>query len=159
MPLLRNGHWANDNPWVHVADEQDLPDNAEDHVYALCSLQRYQTLEAAGTNSVSGIWLSPEDDVLQLSEYLQRLQVIAIDFPTYTDGRGYTQARILRTQLHYSGELRAVGDIRPDQLLFMVRAGLDAFEFQQAPDAELINQILTRYRINYQPSYALPLAG
>lgn len=160
MPLLRNGQWATENPWVRLED--DTPYCAETHTGVppmFCSLPRFLELEAQGLHMVSGVWLRPEDDVELLKEHLQRIQLIVIDFPKYTDGRGYSQARILRTQLGFSGELRAVGDIRPDQLLFMMRAGIDAFEFDTAPDDALIDQILRRFNVNYQPSYQLPVAG
>ena len=70
-----------------------------------------------------------------------------------------TARRMLREQFHFAGELRASGDVRPDQLLFMARAGIDAFEFAEAPDEKQIKQILARFQVNYQPSYALPVAG
>jgi len=82
-----------------------------------------------------------------------------LDFPQYTDGRAYSQARLLRSQFGFSGELRATGDIRPDQVLFMARAGINAFEFKEQPDQKRIEQALARFTVNYQPSYALPLAG
>ncbi len=159
MPLLRNGHWTEENPWVRLEDDTPYPTGDNSSAPLLCSLQRFLTLQSEGSHRVSGVWLNPDDDVMLLAEHLQRVQLIVIDFPKYTDGRGYSQARVLRKQLGFSGELRANGDIRPDQLLFMMRAGIDAFDFTQAPDNDLVHQILTRYRVNYQPSYELPVAG
>lgn len=159
MPLLRNGHWTDENPWVRLDDDAHYPSAESNETPLLCSLKRFLALQADGPHRVSGVWLSPDDDVIALSEHLQRIQLIVIDFPQYTDGRGYSQARVLRKQLGFSGEIRATGDIRPDQLLFMMRAGIDAFDFTIAPDNSLVTQILTRYRVNYQPSYALPVAG
>lgn len=159
MPLLRNGHWVNNNPWIHLDDENPLPETMTSERPVLCSLTRFLDIELTGQGNVSGVWLKSDDDVTQLAKHLEHIQVIAIDFPTYTDGRGYSQARVLRKHLGYFGELRATGDVRPDQLLFMARAGIDAFEFQTAPDEALVKQILSRFQISYQPSYALPLAG
>lgn len=159
MPLLRNGHWVNDNPWVRLDNDSPLPEKGISEHPVLCSLTRFLDIEAAGLHNISGVWLDSKDDVRELASHLEHIQMIAIDFPTYTDGRGYSQARVLRKQLAFAGELRATGDVRPDQMLFMARAGIDAFEFGTAPDEKLIKQILSRFQINYQPSYALPMAG
>ena len=159
MPLLRNGHMVDHNPWVHLDDETPLPQTITSEHPILCSLKRFLEIESTGQGNVSGVWLDSDDDVTQLGTHLEHIQVITIDFPKYTDGRGYSQARVLRKQLGFVGELRATGDVRPDQLLFMARAGIDAFEFESAPDENLVKQILSRFQINYQPSYALPLAG
>lgn len=163
MPLLRNGHLVNDNPWVRIEDDAPFPVHAANGEHsdapALVSMSRFLELQAHSNNGVSGVFLSPEDNVELLAEHLHRIQLIVIGFPKYTDGRGYSQARMLREQFHFAGELRASGDIRPDQLLFMARAGIDAFEFVEAPDESQIKQILSRFQVNYQPSYALPVAG
>ena len=163
MPLLRNGQLVDENPWTLLEDDAVYPPGNESQDPQagplITSLERFLELEADGLHSVSGVKLKPDDDVTRLAEHLQRIQLIVIDFPQYTDGRGYSQARILRQQLHFSGELRAAGDVRPDQMLFMVRAGIDAFEFEQSPDEQLVKQALSRFRVNYQPSYALPVAG
>ncbi|MFK7852752.1 MAG: DUF934 domain-containing protein [Granulosicoccus sp.] len=159
MPLLRNGHWVNENAWVRLADEDALPASDSSEHPLLCSLARFLDIESKQHRIISGVWLNSDDDVTPLAPYLDQLQLISIDFPVYTDGRGYSQARVLRKQLSFAGELRATGDVRVDQILFMARAGIDAFEFPVEPDHTLVEQILSRFQLNYQPSYALPLAG
>ena len=159
MPLLRNGQWADKNPWIRVEDDAPLPDIKAGNAALTCSLSRFIELEHSTPHGVSGVWLKSDDDVSLLAEHLDHVQLIVIDFPVFTDGRGYTQARVLRTQLGYAGELRASGDVRPDQILFMARAGIDTFDFPEQPDEQLIKAILTRFTSNYQPSYSLPIAG
>ena len=159
MPLLRNGQWADNDPWKRLDEQADPPADSDNTQPLLCSLERFVHLYENGNRSVSGIWLKPEDDVLQLVEYLHAIQLLVVDFPTYTDGRGYTQARLLRTDMGYAGELRASGDVRPDQLLFMARSGIDTFHFEKPVDERLIRKILSRFKTSYQPSYALPIAG
>lgn len=159
MPLLRNGHWVADNPWARLEDDTPLPAHAAADRPKLVSLTRFLDLQSHTNATVSGVFLTPEDDVQLLVEHLHRIQLIIIDFPKYTDSRAYSQARMLREQFHFSGELRASGDIRSDQLLFMARAGINAYEFSEAPDENLIRQILSRSKVNYQPSYSLPVAG
>ena len=159
MPLLRNGQWADNNPWVRVEDDDALLISHAADAPLACSVKRFIELEQSGPHGVSGVWLSSDDDVLELKDHLDHLQLIVIAFPVFTDGRGYTQARVLRTQLGYSGELRASGDVRPDQILFMARAGIDTFDFSEQPDEQLVKSILARFTTNYQPSYSLPIAG
>lgn len=74
-----------------------------------------------------GVLLSPEDDPYELRTDLHRLGAIAIRFPVFTDGRGYSAARLLRQQLGYRGPLMAVGDVLRDQLLLLERCGFDTF--------------------------------
>lgn len=77
--------------------------------------------------SEDGVWLAPDDEVESLLPWLGVLPLIAIDFPSFRDGRGYSQAYLLRTRLGWRGELRAVGDVLRDQLSHMRQCGFDAF--------------------------------
>ena len=156
MTLLRNGEWSDNDAWRLASNDVPLDHADGSHLIALDQFQQMDSMEQSRR---SGIMLNPEDDVYALQDHLQSIQLVAINFPKYTDGRGYSQARILRTQLHFSGEIRALGDVRPDQLLFMMRAGITSFQFEAAPNKQTIQQILTRFKANYQPSYALPIAG
>ena len=159
MPLLRNGQWAENNPWLRLEDDEPFHETTADKPPQICSLQRFTEHAERGQFPVSGVWLKSDDDVHLLTPYLDNVQLVVVDFPAFTDGRGYTQARVLRTQLGFAGELRATGDVRADQMLFMARAGIDTFEFQVKPDQRLIDSILSRFTVNYQPSYSLPIAG
>lgn len=160
MTLLRNGVWTDNDAWnpiENIGVETDA--GTDQQSFDLLSLEQYQSLNSEQKTRASGVLLNPEDNAHALTEYLHLLQLVALNFPKYTDGRGYSQARILRTQLAYPGEIRAVGDVRPDQILFMMRAGITSFQFETTPDEHVVNQILTRYKANYQPSYSLPIAG
>ncbi len=92
-------------------------------------------LDAART----GVWLGPDDDVAPLLPWLATLPLIAIRFPVFTDGRGYSLARLLRGRHGYAGELRAVGDVLRDQLYFLQRCGFDSFALRadQPPEEAL----------------------
>lgn len=72
-----------------------------------------------------GVWLAGSDDPALLAEDLARLRLIAVDFPKFTDGRGYSIATLLRTRLGYGGELRAIGNVLRDQFFFYRRCGFD----------------------------------
>ena len=84
--------------------------------------------------------------------YLDRLAAVALAFPSFRDGRAYTQARLLRERYLYRGELRATGQVLRDQFVFMLRAGFDAFEVKKQGDAEAFAQTTRRYSVFYQPT-------
>ena len=89
------------------------------------------------------------DDVRRLAPALDRLKLVEIDFPRFRDGRGYSSARILR-EMGYQGELKAVGDVLVDQLLFMRRCGFDSFAPDQAIDLAVATRALAEYDYVYQ---------
>lgn len=92
--------------------------------------------EILARNEPIGIALAPADDVAAIAGDLAHFAVIAVEFPKFTDGRGYSQARLLRERHGYTGELRAVGDVLHDQLFFMARVGFDAFALKDGKNAE-----------------------
>ncbi|MCY1288847.1 hypothetical protein D9M69_489370 [compost metagenome] len=83
-----------------------------------------------------GLLLQPDDEVEALLPHLAGLPLIAIDFPSFRDGRGYSQAYLLRTRLGWRGELRAVGDVLRDQLSHMRQCGFDSFAVREDKSAE-----------------------
>jgi uncharacterized protein (DUF934 family) len=97
-----------------------------------------------------GIWLAPTDDPALLAADVTVLPVIAVDFPRFADGRGYSIARLLRDRFGYAGELRAVGDIARDQLYFLHQAGFDAFVLRDSKDAQDALASLRDFTDGYQ---------
>lgn len=83
-----------------------------------------------------GVVLEPADDPAVLAEGVQVLPLIAVRFPAFTDGRGFSTARLLRERLGYKGELRAIGDIFRDQVFYLVRCGFDAFVLREGEDEQ-----------------------
>ena len=98
-----------------------------------------------------GVQIGPAQQVEQLVGDLAALSLIAADFPSPGEGRGYSQARLLRERWKFTGELRATGHVRRDQLFFMARCGFDSFEL---PDAELpgAEAALHTFTAAYQPA-------
>ena len=88
------------------------------------------------TNQPAGVWLQSVENIESLAGDLDRIAVIAIDFPKFTDGRGYSAARLLRERYGYQGEIRAIGDVLRDQLFFMKRCGFNAFAVKNGKDIE-----------------------
>ena len=74
-----------------------------------------------------GVWLEADADPAAIAPDLARFDVIAVRFASFTDGRGYSLARLLRERYGYRGELRAIGDVLRDQLYYLSRCGFDAF--------------------------------
>ncbi len=92
------------------------------------------------------------EDVYALTPYLDHLQLIAIEFSAFRNGRGYSSARILREELGYTGELRAVGEILYDQLYFLHRCGFNAFELDGGLSADDFHRALNAFPDAYQPA-------
>ncbi|HEV3180373.1 MAG TPA: DUF934 domain-containing protein [Steroidobacteraceae bacterium] len=99
-----------------------------------------------------GVRLTPVDRVEELTQELPRLELVAVEFPTPVDGRGYSQGRLLRERLAFRGELRAVGaGVRQDQVFLLARCGFDAMELAAGEDLEAARRALARYDVAYQP--------
>lgn len=97
-----------------------------------------------------GVKLAPPDDVLKLEPFLDRLELIEIEFPAFGEGRGYSQAHLLRERLGYEGEIRAVGIVKQDQVFFMQRSGFDAFELSPGQSVEAAIAALGTFSADYQ---------
>jgi len=92
------------------------------------------------------------DHVLQLGDRLKGVRLIALHFPKFTDGRAYSQARLLRERLGYGGELRATGAVFLDQLPFLLRCGFDSFESDQKGFGPALAKARTLFSVVYQPT-------
>ena len=147
MPLVRFGKIAGD-AFVRVAEDDPLPDSGAILVSAARFLADPETLSRR-VGGAGVIWPNNRD-VDDLVPYLDRLAVVALVFPTFRDGRAYSQARLLREHYGFRGELRATGDVLRDQFLFLVRAGFDAFEVRKDADAEVFAKEIARHSVFYQ---------
>ncbi|ABI78200.1 conserved hypothetical protein [Hyphomonas neptunium ATCC 15444] len=148
MPLIKNGaETAND--WTFVADGADLPETGKFSV----TLGRFLALKQGQENGPlpDGVRLAPADKAEDLEPYLSELSLIEVDFPRYTDGRGFSHAQLIRRRYGYSGELRAVGHVLRDQIFYMHRSGFDAYETARAGLSEVL-EALSEYSVAYQPA-------
>ena len=105
------------------------------------------------------VCLNGDDDPEELSGFLQHQELVALEFPKFTDGRCYSHARVLRERFAYRGEIRAVGDVLRDQLYFMQRCGIDSFQVREDKDAEDALKGLAGFTVKYQAAAdgALPV--
>ena len=103
-----------------------------------------------------GVWLGPDDPLEALLPCLADIPLVAIRFPLFTDGRGYSLARLLRCRYGYTGELRAVGDVLVDQLAVMAQCGFDSFGLRaDQPPAEALAALVGGLRSPW-PVIAMP---
>lgn len=149
MPLVKDGKIAGD-AFVHLADDAEIPGEGAILVSAARFLADAEALSRR-VGKVGVIWPNNRD-LDDLVPWLDRLAVVALVFPSFRDGRAYSQARLLRERHGYRGELRATGQVLRDQFLFMLRAGFDAFEVKKESDAEAFAATVKRYSVFYQPT-------
>ena len=108
------------------------------------------TVDSFGEQSnAAAVRLEPGDDARDLLPHLERLRLVEVNFPAYTDGRGYSAARTLR-EAGYAGELRAVGDVLIDQLAMMRRCGFDSFAPEHPLNEADAQAAFQRYSHAYQ---------
>jgi uncharacterized protein (DUF934 family) len=118
----------------------------------------WQAQEAAlSARSAIGVWFGPDERPELLKGQLDKFAVVAVDFPKFTDGRGYSIAFNLRKRLGYTGELRAIGDVLRDQLFSMHRVGFDAYATRLDRSIDDALKGLTDFSETYQASIDQPL--
>jgi len=103
-----------------------------------------------------GVWLETDADPAAIAPDLARFDVIAVRFASFTDGRGYSLARLLRERHGYRGELRAIGDVLRDQLCYLSRCGFDAFALRADQNPEQAISALDDFSEAYQASVERP---
>jgi uncharacterized protein (DUF934 family) len=149
MAILKHGA-LQPNEWLTVADDQALPDGKPVVVTLDRWLKEGDTL--SGRNAPLGLKLRSDQSPVAVADDLDRFGLIVLEFPKFTDGRGYSQARILRQRLGYAGELRATGNVLRDQYLFMDRCGIDSIEIADETKAGGYLDSLGEFSIWYQPA-------
>ncbi|WP_445157700.1 DUF934 domain-containing protein [Halomonas sp. E14] len=144
-PFIRDGQPAEDR-WVLIReDEAVLPDAP-----AIVPLARWQAREEG---RVLAPWLASGTELTsELAAELAEAPLIAIDFPKFTDGRGYSVARLLRERYGYTGEVRAIGDVLVDQVFFLTRCGFDALSLREDQWVEDALHALNTFSRAYQPA-------
>jgi uncharacterized protein (DUF934 family) len=145
--LIKNRALAQDD-WVYADAE-----GAGEAPKRVLPLAEFLQAMAAGEPAASrAVLLRPEDlDLGALQPYLAALPLIAVHFSSSGEGRGYTQGRLLRERYGYTGELRARGAVRVDQIWFLARCGFDAFDLAEGEDAATAIAQLDRFSVAYQP--------
>ncbi|MDX3905208.1 MAG: DUF934 domain-containing protein [Pigmentiphaga sp.] len=160
--LIRAGKLEVDN-WqrFEATDAQPLPPESGNWLVPL-PLWLSAQARLRGRSQPVGVLLAPADDPAELAEGgrvdPQGLALIAVDFPVYTDGRGYSIAYLLRTRFGWQGELRAVGDVMIDTIHYQARSGFDSFAVKPGHDPQEALKALGTFTAGYQKTYPVPQA-
>ena len=153
MPSVIKHRQIVEDRWQHLADEAELP--AGPVIVSLARWQRERAILLKRGQPV-GVRLPNTANVADLAADLSLLEVVALEFPKFADGRAHSQARLLRERYGYRGELRAVGDVLRDQLFFMARNGFDAFELRADRSLEDALKAFDEFSESYQPAADQP---
>lgn len=151
MPLLKNNTFVAD-AWTTLADDQPIADSAQRVIVSLARLKAEWDSLASFTGLL-GVAINNTTDTEELLPYFSRLAIIVVPFPAFTDGRSYSLARQLRLD-GYRGELRATGNILPDQIQFMLQVGIESFEVADRFSLETWQKAANQIRFTYQRGYA-----
>ncbi|SFC06529.1 Uncharacterized conserved protein, DUF934 family [Marinospirillum celere] len=154
MPLLRNRRLVEQDSWqfLHVdAETGQLPQEPWSEAAVLPAAHLADlTEDKVKASKQLGAWLTTEEDHELLLPWLDQLQLIAIEFPVFRDGRGFSQARLLR-RAGFKGELRAIGDVARDRLAYLERCGFDAFDIAEerfnSDDLQAFSEISVSYQV------------
>jgi uncharacterized protein (DUF934 family) len=149
MAILKHGA-LQPNEWQDLSDDAPLPESGS----IIVSLDRWRRDETTlrGSNRQIGVRLQNTQSPLALAQDIDRLSLVVIDFPKFSDGRAFSQARLLRDRLGFTGEIRAVGNVLRDQYLFMTRCGIDAVELPEGVSVDGFLEALDEFSVWYQPA-------
>ncbi len=151
--IIRDGDIVQDQ-WQLVEDaEQALPDGDIIVPLALWQAQK-DALIARGGNL--GVWLDSNEGPEEISADLARFSIVAIRFPAFADGRGYSYARLLRERYGYENDIRAIGDVMQDQLFYMQRCGFSSFALKEGRDVAAALASFNPIHHTYQASANQP---
>lgn len=136
--------------WLHVADDAELPATGD----VFLGLSRFVELASSADGGLGqrrvGVRLRSDDRLDTLIPVLSAASAVAVEFPKFGDGRGYTLARLLRDRHGYTGELRAIGNVLQDQLFYLTRCGFDAFELTAGKSLEAALAAFADFSVVYQ---------
>lgn len=156
MPLLTKDRTVVEDRWTLLPDTATPADVGA--VPAIVPLALWlASRDALTVHNDIGVWLKPADDPDALAADVRRFPLIAIDFPQFGDGRGYSSARLLREKYGFGGELRAIGEILRDQLHYLRQCGFDTFVLAPGRNIEQALAAFADFSDQYQATVAQPL--
>jgi uncharacterized protein (DUF934 family) len=149
MPLIKDGKIVQD-PWTEAAAGGPLPE--VDALLVPYEVWKEERETLMKRNGRLGVRLAADQPPQLIAGDLDRLDLVALEFPTFRDGRAYSYARLLRERYGYKKELRAVGNVLRDQFLFMHRCGIDAYAVADEKAAADWTRALKEISVVYQPA-------
>ena len=154
MPTLIKHQKLAADDWKLIQEGETFPASGDVIVPLSLWLAKRETLIARIGRT--GVWLKPDDEPADLATDFAVLPLIAVFFPAFTDGRGYSTARLLRERYGYTGELRAIGDVLRDNIFYLSRVGFDAIALRDSEDAKEALSAFKDFTEAYQISVERP---
>lgn len=148
--IIKNREIINDT-WQHLGDNDSLPGTSADIIVTVERWRKDRDALLAREGKL-GITIGGGIAADEIVEDLSHFDLIAIRFPEFRDGRGYSYARLLRERYGFKGEIRAIGNVLRDQLFYMERCGINAFEVQEERDIHDALKAFHELTIRYQPA-------
>ena len=150
MAQLLKDNQIIDDSWLILDDSAETLPSGN----ILLSLEQWQQFsdQLSQHNGELGLWLEGNAEIDAVIDSLKQLSLIAIKFPKFVDGRGFSLARLLRERYNYNGELRAIGEFIRDQLYLLKRCGFNAFQLTEDQDLSEASKSLSDFSETYQVS-------
>ncbi len=148
MQIIKDRQIIDDN-WTFVSNDAELEAGN-----ISVSLTRWKNDKQHLLNSKDniGVRIGPSDSVDDIGADLNDISLIELDFPVFTDGRLFSHAWLLRGRYNYQGEIRATGHFMPDQIFYLSRVGVNAFNLENTQDLPVALATLNDFTVNYQKS-------
>ena len=150
--MIRDGRIVDDE-WI-LLEKDDLTELRPHTIVSLANWTANREKFAKGTQV--GLWLDSDEDPQLIANDVAALPLIALNFPIFTDGRAYSTANLLRRVYAFEGELRAIGDVRRDQMEQMQRCGFNSFHLAKDQDPATVLAALKAFSYSYQSSIDRP---
>ena len=138
-----------DDTWTYIADDAELKAGDISVSLVRWKQDKQQLLAQVGKH---GVRIGPADSVGDIAPDLKDIQLIELDFPDFADGRLFSQAWLLRGRYNYQGEIRATGNYMPDQVFYLSRVGVNAFNPEKVEDVPVVLSHLNDFTVKYQNS-------
>ena len=141
-----------ENEHTVIAADQDVPASGNVLIALAAWLADKESFAMRAATGELGVWLSPDDNPELLQTDVNRLKLIAFDFPVFKFGQGYSAAVLLRTRYGFQGDIRAFGDIWRDQLFYLARCGFTQFQIKEGKSVEDAVEGFKDFTTPYQTS-------
>ena len=150
MPIIKDDTPI-DDVWVELEEDGDVPSSGDVIVPLEVLLEKSERL--SNHTGRIGVLVPNDVDIEAHADLVAKADLVVLQLPSFTDGRAYSQARILRETLGYKGELRVKGDVLPDQAAYLKRCGFDSFDFERPFDKEVWARSVAVMSTGYQRNY------
>jgi uncharacterized protein (DUF934 family) len=147
--IIRNRQVEDDRWQTLAADATEIPGGAVIVPLATWKARREELL---ARREPVGVWLAPDQEPADIAPDLQHLAIVAVQFPKWGEGRGYSTAALLRRRFGWRGELRAFGDLGRDHLFNLARVGFDSFRLGERHDPHAALAAFNDFSLRYQGS-------